>query len=94
MQPALGHLAPNEELANFLEHVAKRDRPPHYSQGTAQEIDLAVRHFVGQSCRQVSTILSNTREVLEQGAQQLLEREMLDEEALRALAGRLRSPAA
>ena len=91
MEPGLGHLALDEEPVSLLDITPHREQAPQYSQATAQEIDLAVRKFVDAAYDHASAILGSARDVLEQGAQQLLERETLDEEALRGLGRALRS---
>jgi len=91
MEPGLGHLALDEEPVSLLDITPHREKAPQYSQATAQEIDLAVRKFVDAAYDHASAILGSARDVLEQGAQQLLERETLDEEALRGLGRALRS---
>jgi cell division protease FtsH len=56
------------------------------SEGTQQRIDNAIRSIVMGGFDRATAILSENREVLERGARALLEKETLDEAAIRALA--------
>ncbi len=53
-----------------------------YSEKTAREIDRAVRALVSAAFDKASGILTRQRELLERGAQQLLQKETLSEEDL------------
>lgn len=59
------------------------------SEHTQRCIDDAIRHIVMAGFEHASAILSLNRDVLERGARALLEKETLDEAAIRALAGDL-----
>ena len=60
------------------------------SEATQGRIDAAVRDIVMAAFRRAEAILSNNRETLERGAQELLARETLDETALKDLTKELR----
>ncbi|MGA8786631.1 MAG: hypothetical protein WB542_14970, partial [Polaromonas sp.] len=60
------------------------------SQETQQRIDDAIRGIVMGGFAHASAILGANRNVLEQGARALLEKETLDEAAIRTLAADLR----
>jgi ATP-dependent Zn protease len=55
------------------------------SQDTQQHIDAAVRQIVMTGFDRATTLLEEKRDLLERCARELLERETLDEQALRAL---------
>lgn len=59
------------------------------SEDPQRRIDNAIRRIVMDGFDRASTILSANREVLEHGARSLLEKETLDEAALRALSVQL-----
>lgn len=56
------------------------------SEQTQQRIDAAIRAIVMPGFEQAAAILSINRAVLERGARVLLDKEMLDETAIRARA--------
>jgi len=61
---------------------------PHerdYSEQTAREIDCAVRDLVNEAFNRAQDILQQKRAILEEGARQLLEKETLSEDELKAL---------
>ncbi len=60
-----------------------------YSDETAHAIDEAVQHIVEASFRRTVAILEALRGLLEEGAKLLLEKEILDETALRELAKKI-----
>ncbi len=80
MVGTLGHVAYEEERSPFLEvpGVGRRE----HSEATAREIDVAVREIVSAAYDKAVAILRREREVLERGAQQLLEKETLAEAEL------------
>jgi ATP-dependent Zn protease len=59
--------------------------PREFSEETAREIDCAVRGIINAAFEKAVNILKVRREVLEQGAQLLLQKETLVEEDLKAL---------
>jgi len=60
-----------------------------YSDETAHAIDEAVRQIVEASFRRAVSILETHRDLLEAGAQLLLQKEVLDETALKELAKKI-----
>jgi ATP-dependent Zn protease len=60
-----------------------------YSDETAYAIDQAVKQIVEASFRRSVSILEAHRDLLEEGAHLLLQKEVLDETALRELAMKL-----
>jgi cell division protease FtsH len=62
----------------------------HLSEETQRHIDAAIRSIVMNGFEHATVILSANSDVLERGARALLEKETLDEDAIRALAQDLR----
>ena len=60
-------------------------QPREYSEQTAREIDCAVRELVNAAFARAEAILQEKRQVLEQGARQLLQNETLNDTELKAL---------
>jgi len=91
MDEDLGYVAfeiPRQTLLDLPEAIA-----PHHtsiSQETQRRVDEAIRELVMGGFAQATTLLAANREVLEQGARALLEKETLDEAAIRALAAQLK----
>jgi cell division protease FtsH len=88
MVEKLGNVAYETERASFLGPGAGYQER-NYSEETAREIDCAVREIVKQAFDRAVAILTRCREVLEEGAQVLLQKETLGEEELKQLAARL-----
>ncbi len=85
MVPELGHVSYESESAAFLQGPAQAFRTRDYSDDTAREIDTAVRTIVQNAFDEALGILQQSRDVLEEGARQLLERETLGEAELKSL---------
>ncbi len=83
MVKGLGQIAYEEERPPFLAVPMPAAR--EHSEETAREIDLAVREIVKGSYDKAVAILGREREVLERGAQRLLEKETLAEAELAEL---------
>ncbi len=91
MVPALGSVSYEQEQGpGFLGLGATRR---DYSEQTARELDEAVRRIVDGAFDRARAVLATHREVLEQGARTLLERETLDEKDLEPFFGRVRGGA-
>jgi cell division protease FtsH len=92
MDDELGNVAYEEERRSFLNPTElPMQTVRKYSEETAREIDRAVRDLVGKAFRRAREILEANRGLLDESAALLLERETLDEEALKAFAGRIRA---
>jgi cell division protease FtsH len=92
MDDELGNVAYEEERRSFLNPTElPMQTVRKYSEETAREIDRAVRELVGKAFRRAREILEANRGLLDESAALLLERETLDEEALKAFAGRIRA---
>jgi len=88
MVPALGHISYESESSAFLGGPSSPFRTRDYSDDTAREIDTAVRAMVQSAYDKALAILREEREILEEGARQLLEKETLGEKELKALYAR------
>ncbi len=84
MDEKLGQVVYQEEAPLFLEGITglnKRD----FSEETAREIDCAVRELINTAFKKATNILIQNRDVLENGAKMLLEKETLAETELKLL---------
>jgi cell division protease FtsH len=81
MFPELGHVSYEQRDSGFLMPGASASRHG-YSESTARDIDAAVKQAVDDAYRTARQVLVRNRAVLERGAEQLLERETLDEAQL------------
>jgi cell division protease FtsH len=91
MVPALGSVSYEQDQApSFLGmETTRRD----YSEQTARELDEAVRRIVDRAFDRARALLATHREVLDEGARTLLERETLEEKELEPLFARVRGEA-
>jgi cell division protease FtsH len=90
MDETLGYVAFEPQRQQMLD-LPDGFLPPAtpMSQETQRHIDEAIRNIVMNGFEHATTILSANRQVLERGARALLEKETLDETAIRALANDL-----
>jgi cell division protease FtsH len=88
MEKALGPVSYESPRSPFLQGapVPAGWNERRYSDETAHAIDQAVQHIVETSFERTVAILKEHRDVLEQGARLLLEKETLDEADLRKIA--------
>jgi cell division protease FtsH len=92
MDNELGNVAYEEERRSFLNPTElPMQTVRKYSEETAREIDRAVRELVGKAFRRAREILEANRGLLDESAALLLQKETLDEEALKAFAARIRA---
>lgn len=82
MEEKLGHLVYEEERSTFLPTPQAARQPRSYSESTAREIDCAVRAIVDKAFARTVALLEKRRHLLEVTAQQLMEKETLNEEEL------------
>jgi cell division protease FtsH len=88
MDEKLGNLSFEDERPLFLPTpVAGTER--RYSEDTAREIDRAVRDIAGSAFDRAKHILTENRQVLEDGARLLLQKETLSEAEIEAIAATL-----
>src|SRR5512133_2029756 len=92
MDDELGNVAYEEERRPFLNPTELPIQTVRkYSEETAREIDRTVRELVGKAFRRAREVLEANRNLLDESAGLLLERETLDEEQLKAFATRIRT---
>jgi cell division protease FtsH len=92
MDDALGHVAYAQEPNRFLNGMGQEQTMLPVSEQTARAIDEAVQRIIAQAFERARGFLARNRPVLEAAAQELLQRETLDEARLSEWAGRLTSP--
>jgi cell division protease FtsH len=78
MEPELGHVAFDADQRAMLGPSGEAFRQRTYGDDTAREIDCAVRRNVLTAFERATTILTQNRDLLEQSARQLLQKETLD----------------
>jgi cell division protease FtsH len=84
MEEKLGHVAYEAERPLFLGIPDSMQRGRDFSEETAREIDCAVRKFVESAFDKAAGVLKQRQNLLERGAQLLLQQETLSEEDLKA----------
>jgi cell division protease FtsH len=89
MVETLGHVVYEAPPSTFLGTPAERFGPHEYSEETAREIDCAVREIMKAAFERATAILQQGRQVLEDGAKNLLQKETLVEDQLLQLQQRL-----
>ncbi len=89
MEEKLGNLSYQEEPTPFLP-MLQAPPPRQYSDETAREIDRAVRALSEAAFARAVAILTTNRDVLENGARQLLQQETLSEPEIAAIAATLK----
>jgi cell division protease FtsH len=84
MFPELGHVSYEQRESTYLMPGSSGSHPT-YSEATARDIDAALKQAVDTAFRTARQLLALNRAVLERGAEQLLEKETLDEAQLTEL---------
>jgi cell division protease FtsH len=88
MSEKLGHVALDRDQRTFLGGDAMSGfRERGYGEATADAVDAEVRAIIDRAFERSVTLLTESRELLDRTAQQLLEKETLDENDLAALIG-------
>jgi cell division protease FtsH len=85
MHEKLGNVVYEQERQSFLGPAGPAVEERSYSEETAREIDCAVREIVSRAFERTVGILNACRATLEAGAQDLLEKETLNEAELQRL---------
>lgn len=85
MSPTVGMVVYEQQLSPFLESPLQGHEIRHYSEDTAHLIDLEIKNVIEVAKKITEKILQQNRAVLEEGAQQLLEKETLSEADLKNL---------
>ena len=93
MNEELGNVAYEHERPLFVGGVRAGGNEREYSEQTAREIDVAVRRLVDRAFEVAKSILAEKRAVLESSAQELLQKETLDEGDLALVRQRLEQSA-
>jgi cell division protease FtsH len=78
MEPELGHVAFETEQRSLLGPTGEPLRQRLYGDDTAREIDCAVRKTVLTAFERSTSVLTDNRELLEESARLLLQKETLD----------------
>ena len=91
MDADLGHVTYDTDPVGFLGSVGGGSQTRRYSEDTAREIDCAVRKIVDSAYNRAIKILEANRSLLEEGSKQLLAKETLPEQDLKALFSRVQS---
>ncbi|MBI4755990.1 MAG: ATP-dependent zinc metalloprotease FtsH [Betaproteobacteria bacterium] len=89
MDEKLGHVVYETEPRSMLGNGGPTLKEKDFSEETAREIDCAVRRIVSDTFARTRDILQHHRDVLEDGAQALLQKETLVEAELDGLRGRM-----
>jgi cell division protease FtsH len=84
MDEKLGPVSYEQERTPFLEGV-RSAVPKEFSEDTAREIDQSVRDIVARAFERSVRILTDKRALLEKTARELLQKETLNEEDLKAV---------
>ena len=85
MSAELGQAVLEKHSASYLGDQALTLRDKDYSEQTAREVDLCVKALIDEAYTRAKALLQDQREVLEQGARLLLEKETLTPEEFPAL---------
>ena len=93
MSDKLGPVAYDQERTPFLEGP-RMPVPQEFSDDTAREIDREVREIIGRMFDQAVSILARNRALLEKSARELLQKETLGEDDLRAIRAQIVAGAA
>ncbi|HTR14920.1 MAG TPA: ATP-dependent zinc metalloprotease FtsH [Roseiarcus sp.] len=93
MDPTLGPVSYESPPSQFLNAPTPQllgER--RYSDETAHAIDQSVQHAVEEAFQRTISLLESHRDLLDEGAKRLLEKETLEEAALRDLVGPMGAP--
>jgi len=85
MHEKLGNVVYEQERQSFLGPMGPSVEERRYSEETAREIDCAVRDIVSKAFERTVAILGACRATLESGAEELLQKETLNEADLQRL---------
>jgi cell division protease FtsH len=78
MEPLLGHVAFETDQRSMLGPTGEPQRQRLYGDDTAREIDCAIRKTVLTAFERATAVLTDNRELLEESARILLQKETLD----------------
>ena len=89
MDPDLGHVTYDSDPVGFLGPLGGGFQSRRYSEETAREIDCSVRKIVDKVHGRAVQILERNRPLLEEGSRDLLAKETMPEQNLKALFSRV-----
>ncbi|MEO8655568.1 MAG: cell division protein FtsH, partial [Ramlibacter sp.] len=92
MDEDLGYIALDPQRNQMMEPPPGLAIARQVSEATLQQVDQAIRAIVMAGFASATATLERNRAVLDRGAQALLEKETLDEAAVRALAQEIQEP--
>ncbi len=91
MDPDLGHVTYDSDPVGFLGPMGGGFHSRRYSEETAREIDCSVRKIIEKAHGRAVQILEQNRTLLEEGSRDLLAKETMPEQDLKALFGRVQA---
>jgi cell division protease FtsH len=91
MDADLGHVTYDSDPVGFLGPMGGGFQSRRYSEETAREIDCSVRKIVDKAHGHAVQILKRNHTLLEEGARDLLVKETMPEQDLKALFGRVQA---
>ena len=94
MAKTLGPVTYEPERSSFLSGQTPAWQPRNYSEGTAEQIDRAVKELVEDAFRTATSIVERHRDLLEQGARELLAKETLGQSELDKIRAQIAVPPA
>jgi cell division protease FtsH len=84
MDEGIGPVTIEPPQSTMLEVTPVVPTRPPVSEALQQRVDDAIRAIVSAGLEQARAVLKRHRDLLDRGAQELLQKETLDEEAIRA----------
>jgi cell division protease FtsH len=91
MDKDLGHVTYNSDPVGFLGPMGGGFQSRRYSEETAREIDCSVRKIVDKAHSRAVQILERNRTLLEEGSRDLLTKDTMPEQDLKALFSRVQA---
>lgn len=91
MDEDLGHITYDSDPVGFLGPMGGGFQSRRYSEETAREIDCSVRKIVERAYSRAVQILKQNHTLLEEGSRDLLKKETLPENDLKALFSRVQA---
>lgn len=92
MSPELGNVVFEQQAPTFLERPYMGVEHRYHSEESARIIDAEVRRLVEQAADKAAKILEAHRDILDRGAQMLLEKETLQESDIKELIKNIQGP--
>lgn len=88
----LGNAVYEKPMNSFLGEIAYQPKTRNFSEATADQIDHAVRDMMQKALDKSLSVLALNEDLLRDSAEILLEKETLDEEELKSVLSRVRTP--